>query len=60
MMKKNLLLTIFLYTVFKGDKRQLELAISQKDNLVVKPQDLYSSQEVFVGRDYTEDEWLKC
>jgi hypothetical protein len=46
-------------TVFKGDKRQLELAISQKDNLVIKPQDLYGSREVFVGRDYTEDEWLE-
>jgi hypothetical protein len=45
--------------VLRGDKRLSELAISQKDDLVIKPQDLYGSREVFVGRDYTEDEWLE-
>lgn len=49
---------------FREDKNLLDLARANKDSLVLKPQDLYGSKGVFVGKDYSEDKWrdvlLEC
>jgi len=45
--------------IFHGDKEIFEEALKNKDNYIIKPMDLYASQGVYAGRDYTETEWRR-
>lgn len=49
---------------FKDDKELLDIAMANKNTFVLKPQDLYGSKGVFVGKDYSEEKWydllLRC
>lgn len=41
----------------KLSKQTKELIISQKDDWVLKPQDLYAARGVYIGIDFNADEW---
>lgn len=45
--------------LFKKDAKVLELARLNKDAYVLKPQDLYGSRGVFVGREWSNKKWAE-
>lgn len=47
------------YTKVFNDEKLIIEATYNKDNLVLKPKDLYGAKGVFIGRDYKKDEWEK-
>ncbi|MBZ2174766.1 glutathionylspermidine synthase family protein [Schnuerera sp. xch1] len=45
--------------LFKGDKGVFNEVLNNKDKYIMKPLDLNGSRGVFVGRDFSKDEWRK-
>lgn len=43
--------------LFAGDKEVFDKVLENKDDYIMKPMDLNASQGVFVGRDFTREEW---
>ncbi|SNS78576.1 Glutathionylspermidine synthase preATP-grasp [Anaerovirgula multivorans] len=47
-------------TMFDSSNKELvEFTINNKDELVLKPMDKYASCGVYIGRDFTEEEWIR-
>ena len=45
--------------IFAGGEETFKKVLEAKDKYIMKPMDLNASQGVFVGRDYTSEEWEK-
>lgn len=45
-------------TEFEGDQKIFDEAFENKDKYVIKPRDLYASKGVYVGRDFSNEEWM--
>lgn len=45
--------------IFGGSRDTFNMVLEEKDKYIMKPMDLNASQGVFVGRDFTKDEWEK-
>lgn len=47
-------------TIFDSSNKELvKFTINNKDELVLKPMDKYASCGVYIGRDFTEEEWIR-
>lgn len=44
---------------FEGEGFDFEELCRDKDNLILKPCDLYASRGVYAGKDYTNEQWME-